>query len=216
MKNWVISLLIASVLIPAVEAQDPLFGHLSPKLANFLKSRPEAFSALTNSLRQSFETQSWQLYYFYSEDPSSPRAYHFYPGHNSVSIAVRENQEPVDEYSCLIFEIRNAANSPRFTELFEKAQRNAIERDDFIRTMTLIEFQAVKQTRDILKGVSLSAQEQKQSYYYDRFLKSPDDFDEFLIYRETTRTPEMDAKKHRGEIYDQLRLANENETKPAD
>ena len=89
---------------------------------------------------------------------------------------------PGDECICLIFEMLNSEGEQHFIELNEKAKTKQISRNDFATDMMQQEFVAVKKTRDLIKSFDLNQKEKEESYYYNRLVQAPDDFNEFLIY----------------------------------
>jgi len=176
----------------------------SPKLRQFLTANPEASRMLSNVLSEAFSNRTVQLYYFYSEDESVARACHYYPDESSVSIRVRENQQPCDEYIILIYEMLNSEGEKRFRKIFHEAQSGTVTKEDFIRSILQQEFEAYKRTQSLLKTFKLGKGEIAKSYYYNRFFHMPGDFEEFLAYQKKV-SPKRDPVKEYGSQYDYLR-----------
>ena len=186
-------------------ASDELLDRLSPKLVTFLKENPTASLKFSESLKTVFDGNSFGLYYFYTKDDNLARAFHYYPEEGSVVIAVRENQPAIDELICIIFEAFNSQNEAQFKQMADKARAGSVSKQEFVRAMTEIEFSAVRRMRDLLKTVELNATVTKNSYYVSRFLACPDEFAEYLKYRQKIRNPERDAMRERELLYDRLR-----------
>jgi hypothetical protein len=175
----------------------------SPKLKQFLANHSAASQTLVAAISESFSNRTVQLYYFYSNDEARPRALHYYPGDSAVGLAIRENQEPCDEYLCLIFEILNSQGEKRFKDLMEQAKAGTVSRKDFARGIMRQEFQAVQRVRGMLDGLKLSPEEKGASYYFKMFADCPDDFEKFLTYKPkgVTREPLKEYEQQ----YDSLR-----------
>src|SRR5438045_3597411 len=87
--------------------QSNLVSTISPKLRTLLMEKPAALRAWTNALTEAFSNRTVRLYYFYSDDESEARAFHYYPNQidqAEVIICVRENQRPSDEFICIFYE----------------------------------------------------------------------------------------------------------------
>jgi len=113
-------------------------------------------------------------------------------------------QEPLDEFICLLFEIINSTNEKHFMELAAKAQAGEISKEDFVRGIDGIEFMAMKRTRDLLRGIKFAKTDTANSYNYKRLSETPDNFDDFLLYRKKV-SPHRDARKEYEAKYDFLR-----------
>src|SRR6266404_4266178 len=163
-------LLALTVLsLPAWSQQTDFFTP-SPKLKLLLAGSPPARTALSNACAGAFSGRTVGLYYFYSDTDAVPRAYHYYPntvGQAAVVICVRENQEPWDELICLVFELLNSKSEKQFGGLFERARAGTITRDEFARAALRFEFEAVKTTREVVRGFPLSRKERQKSHYYN-------------------------------------------------
>ena len=177
----------------------------SPKLRQFLAKHPEASKSLTNSLYQAFGHKVVQLYYFYSDNDAVPRASHYYPTESAVGIIIRENQQPSDEFICLLFELLNSGGEKQFKELFRKAESGEISRTNFAQEMLKVEFTAAKTTRDLLRTLKFGKKEIAESYYYNRFIDCPDEFNNFVDYCRRVSSPNRDPIKDFEEKYDGLR-----------
>ena len=159
-----------------------ILDTVSPKLRQFVITHPGALQLLTNTLSEAFNGRTVQLYYFYSEDKVAARAYHYYPSESVVGICIRENQEPSDEFACLIFEMLNSEGEKRFQEFYHKAESGDISKTNFAREMLNVEFVAVKSTGNLLHNLKFSKKEISESYYYKRFIECPDSFEDFISY----------------------------------
>ena len=180
---------------------------LSPKLKSLLATNPPARTALSNACAGAFSGRSLGLFYFYCDTDATPRAYHFYPntvGQAAVVICVRENQEPWDELITLVFELVNSKSEKQFGDLWERAKAGTMAKDKFAREVLRLEFEAVKATRDIARGLHLGSKERENSHYYNRFLDCPDSFNAFLSFTQKI-SGGRDAMKDYEAQYDALR-----------
>jgi hypothetical protein len=190
-------------------AQQTNFFTLSPKLKALLASNPPARTALSNACAAAFSGRTVGLYYFYCDTEAIARAYHFYPntvGQAAVVICIRENQEPWDELITLLFELLNSKSEKQFEDLYERAKAGTIAREEFARATIRLEFEAVKATRDVVRGFHLSRKERRKAYYYNRLLDCPNDFDGFLSYTEKISKSRDPIKDYEAQ-YDALRKA---------
>jgi hypothetical protein len=205
-----LAILLSAIMHNSSLAQDekPL-SNLSPKLREFLIEHPVVLRKFTSVLSETCSGRTVLFYYFYSEDESVPRAYHDYPDESHVAIYVRENQQPLDEMLCLIFERWNSTNEKQFTELWDKAKSGAMTRSEFTREVGRLEFGATKKTRDLLKDIKLSRGEKNKSHYYKLFLGVPDEFDEYLAYLKKLPSS-RDVVKELETKYDQLRKGTDH------
>jgi hypothetical protein len=105
-------------------------NSFSPKLTSFLLSHPATSLTLSNVFREASSKRTLQVYYFYTNDESAPKARHHYLGDSStVGIFVRENQSACDECISILFEVFNSKGEKRFRELWELAKiRKDIEK----------------------------------------------------------------------------------------
>lgn len=186
----------------------------SPGLRSFLTNHPEDFQALTNILSEAFTNRSVRFYYFYSDDVSAPRAEHFYPDYWEVLITVEANQQPVDEFFCVIFESLNSEGQERFAELASEAQSGTISKTNFVMGILKQEFAMAKRTRDLVKKLKFSKQEIAASYYYKEILETPDRFEDTLVDLKGTNTYRQNAIKSYEEKYDLLRSNNSTNQSP--
>jgi len=184
--------------------QASILNSVSPKLRQFLSETPRAFASLTNCMAEAFSNRTVQLYYFYSDDEKRARASHYYPYESVVGILIRENQEPVDEFICLVFEAINSTGQERFIGVFTKAQSGQVSKEEFTREMEKIEFVAIKRAREVLRAIKLSSKQVDKSYYYKRLIDCPDDFDDFIAYSKKV-SPHRDTTAEWAAKYDMLR-----------
>jgi hypothetical protein len=208
MKKPFLALLIFSLGFISCPAQETnLLISLSPKLRSLLTSNSDARSVLTGAWSAASRTNSVQVTYFYSEDETLPRAHHFYPhaaGMADVVLCIRENQEPLDEFACIFFELLNSRNQGRFEALVERARAGAIEKTEFVRSITRIEFESDLAVRDLFSQMTLTEKQKAQSYFYTRLLNCPSNFEEALVYRHKV-SPNRNSEKKYGAAYDALR-----------
>ena len=185
----------------------PIESRESPKLKKFLSEHPLAAKLLTDTISEVFSNRTADLFYFYSDDETEPPAYHYYPeqarGMAEVIICVRENQLPLDEFACLFFETLNSRSEANFVKLTQDAKKGKISRDAFARGILRFEFNAALDTRTALINLNLDKSDTVGSYYYDRVLNSPGNFDEFLSY--TKKNSKRDVFKEYQQKYDAIR-----------
>lgn len=200
-------LLAITVLWAHCWAQPTDFFTPSPKLKSLLANCPPARTALSNSCAEAFSGRTVGLYYFYSDNDAVPRAYHYYPnitGQAAVVICVRENQEPWDELMTLVFELVNSKNEKQFGDLVERVKAGTIAGAEFARATLRLEFEAVKATRELVRGFPLSGEEKQKSHCYGRFIDCPNDFDGFLAYTKKV-SPNRDPLKEYEAQYNEFR-----------
>jgi len=198
-------LLAALICIPCSAEESSILKMVSPKLKQFLADHPAALSALTGAISESLSNRTVNLFYFYSDDESIPRASHHYPAEASVGIVLRENQEACDEYIGLIFEIWNSQGEKRFKDLAEQAKSGVVSKADFVKGIQRQEFQAVQKVRALIAGLKLTDKERDTSYFVKKFVECPDNFEEFLTYK--PRGVTRDQSKEYERLYDSIRRA---------
>ncbi|HEV2455985.1 MAG TPA: hypothetical protein VGY98_17100 [Verrucomicrobiae bacterium] len=197
-------LLVALLCISSRAQGTNIYGMLSPKLRQFVASHPELSSSFSNVLSETFSNRAVQLYYYYTDDESMPRASHYYVSKSSVVIGIRENQQTSDQYICLVFEMLNSNGEKQFYSLTEKAQSGKISRTDFAKGMLRQEFQAVKKVQKLLRDLEHSKTVFSESEYYKGFMECPDTFEGFLNYT-TSAISERNEVKQYEQLYDSMR-----------
>jgi hypothetical protein len=180
-------------------ADQSYIQNMSPKLREFLGDHPPAYRLLTNTISQCVSNRTMQIYYFYTDNESEARAAHYYPAEGVIGITIRENQEQLDEYVCLVFELLNSGNEKLFEELFNKAETGAISKSEFVREFRLAEFKVMLQVKQLLGGIKTSRREVNKSYYYKRIQGCPDEFEQYLVFTKQispnrNRTKELEMK----------------------
>ena len=208
MRNTFIAVVLwATTCVWSWAQQNAFEPSLSPKLRQFLSKHPDATTSLTNSVSEAFSNRTCSVYYFYTDAPSEPRAYHFYPttiGAPDVVLCVSEQQKPLDEFITLLFETLNSRGEARFSELTEAAKAGTISRSEFAREILRQEFEATKSTREKILALKLRNKEKSTSHYYQLYTKCPGDFDGFLTYAKRM-SDNRDAFKYYEAEYDTLR-----------
>jgi hypothetical protein len=186
----------------ALAGQGRIATMLSPKLRSFLADHKLADKALDNVVKQAFSERELQVYYFYTDDESLARAFHYYPSTNAVVVAVRENQEPIDEFLCILFEGLNSEMEADFEQLAQKAQLRTISRDKFAHEMIRTEFAALQKTQAIVSTLRFDERDISNSVQYRGLMDSPKNFEGFLSY--SRKTANRDLIKEYQEKYDEL------------
>src|SRR5215831_10905831 len=186
MLKPIILALLCTLACPASKAERSwIEGRFSPKLTKLLNDYPAALKVLTNSFAETFTNRSVGVFYYYSHDDSEPRASHFYPatyGCPDVCICVEENQHPLDEFITLLYETLNARGEPKFKKLAEDAGAGTVSKDEFVRGLLKIEFEATSRTRELLLSLSFKKKDIRGSYYHKLSMGCPQDFEGFLTY----------------------------------
>jgi hypothetical protein len=186
-----------------------VIGEVSPKLKTFLSDNPVAIKILTNAISSAFSNRTARLLYFYSNDKSEfeARAFHYYPnvvGQPEITLCVRENQIPLDEFIAILFETLNSKGEPGFTKLSQDAYYGTISREQFAKEVRRYEFEAIKNTQAALITLKFSKKEINGSFYCRRFIECPTDFADFLTYSKKI-SPNRDLDKEYELQYDSLR-----------
>jgi hypothetical protein len=204
MRRKLSLILLAALLCLSCRAQGTnIYSMMSPKLRQFLADHHRASKSLSEALTEAFTNRTVQLFYFYTDDKSAPRAAHYYPTESSVCIDLCENQEPSDQCICLIFEVLNSEGENEFEKLSEKAQSRAISRGDYAKEMLRQEFQAVKRMKALLQHFRFSKSEIEKSDYYNLFVHCPDSFGGFLSYSKKI-FPRRDIMAYYEQVYDSM------------
>jgi hypothetical protein len=192
--------LILMFVAAALQAQN----SFSPKLTPFLLSHPTASLALSNVFAEVSSGRAVQIYYFYTDDASAPKAHHHYLGDTStVGIFLRENQPACDECISILFEVLNWKGEKRFRELWELAKSGGISKGDFVREIQRQEFQAALAAWNIIQTFGLKREEMAASKSYGDFTRTPDNFEAFLARsRKVSHGGDQRAYE---ELYDRIR-----------
>lgn len=180
LSRLVTVLFLWAVLYSAYAQDGNVESKFSPKLKAFLAEHPPASAALSNVISEALTGRSFELYYWYSEDQSLPKASHDYGDGSKVRIFLRENQPALDEFVSLLFEVVNSEGRKKFVELFERAKTRKISKQDYVRNVSLQEFEAAKKTRDLLHNLNFRPGEVASSWPYQLFLQCPNDFAMFF------------------------------------
>lgn len=202
-KKYTYSFLLVLLCFCARAQDTNILSMVSPKLRQFLVDHPQASMTLSNVISEAFPTRTVQLYYFYTEDDSIGRAFHYYPAESVVGICIRENQKPCDECICLIFEILNSEGEKRFKQLSEQAKDGAVSKTNFVREIMRQEFQAVKKVQSLISDFKLGRKELSESHYYAIYIQCPQDFEAFLAYKVKV-SPKRDQIAEYERMYDSL------------
>ncbi len=206
MQKTLIVMILSEFLCLTVSAERTDFLTLvSPTLRNFLVAHPSALEALTHN--ETFTKRTLQLYYFYTDDESKPKASHDFISQSEAVFYIRENQKPPDEFLCLIYEFVNSENDEHFQELVHMARSGGITREAFVKEILEAEFKATKKIRDMLANFRFTKREISESDYYKKFKNSPDDYDEFIAYSQRLVSPHRDIVKEYEMKYDVLRTS---------
>jgi hypothetical protein len=186
--------------------QTNIVSTASPKLKKFISAHPEAAKIFTNAISNAFSNKTVRLYYFYSDDESEARAFHYYPnnvGLPEVVLCVRENQNPLDEFITILFETQNSKNESKFAKIYQDAYSGTLSREQFASEISQYEFEATKSTHALLLALKFGKNEIDESYYYKRFAGCPTNYNDFLSYCKKV-SPQRDALKEDELQYDSL------------
>jgi hypothetical protein len=183
-----------------------IVSAVSPKLKKFMSDHSEAAKIFTIAISSAFSNKTVRLYYFYSNDDSKARAFHFYPntaGLPEVVLCVRENQTPLDEFITTLFETQNSKRENEFWKLCQDAGSGNISREQFAKEILQYEFEATKSTRATLLTLKFG-KKIHDSHYYRSFIECPTNFDDFLSYSKKV-SQDRDVTKEYELKYDSLR-----------
>jgi hypothetical protein len=208
-KSIYISLLAMLFCVSSWAQSSNVVSEVSPKLNKFLSDNPAAIKILTNAISSVFSNRTARLLYFYSNDKSEfeARAFHYYPnvvGQPEITLCVRENQSPLDEFIAILYETLNSKGEPGFTKLSQDAYYGTISREQFAKEVRRYEFEAIKITQAALNTLKFSKKEINGSFYYRRFIECPTEFADFLTYSKKI-SPNRDLDKEYELQYDSLR-----------
>jgi hypothetical protein len=184
-----------------------IYGMMSPKLKEFVTTHPGASVCLSNTLAEAFRARKIAIWYFYTDDTNTARAFHTYPEESSVMIAIDENQEPVDQYITLVFESLNSEREKQFLALEQEALAGSISRTNFAIGLLRNEFEAVEKMKPIIRGLKLSKKEMGDSFEYDHFMNCPTNFDGFVSFQKKLWGEGNDRMTYYEQQYDHIRKA---------
>jgi hypothetical protein len=186
MQKQVTAILLSTFLCSSCWGQQSNFlSTVSPKLRTFLRAHPPAAKTLTAELSSAFTNTTVRLFYYYPDKEFKANAFHFYPnmvGMADVHICVAEDQYPLDEFISILFETINTKGVTRFAKLDEDAISGNISRTEYAREKLKVEFEAEKNTRDLLVALKLSKKDIGGSVEYGLYVGCPDKFEDFLPY----------------------------------
>jgi hypothetical protein len=185
--------------------QENIQSMFSPKLKQFLIIHPGALQLLTNTISEAFNNRSASLYYFYSNDKSVANASHYYPDDSSVCIIIRENQQPIDEFVCFLYESINSEGEKIFQHIYLQAEVGDISRDDFVNDILKQEFKAAKRLHDLIVNIKVNSDEISSSDEYKHFLGCPDKFGDFVAYTKRLAPEGHDVMQDYYRQYDSLK-----------
>jgi len=163
----------------------------SPKLRQFLAGHAAADQILLGAVlslsNRTVQVTSLVVTYFYTDDENTPRSSSYSAGPN-VSISIRENQEPCDEYLSLLFHVFKAQRGDRFKVLTDQAKSGDLSKDDFVKEALREQFHCIVKLRGLFDELQLTTKEKESSYCYREFGKYPKDFEEFFAGMELDRS----------------------------
>ena len=131
MQRYIVVLLLMFLCPPSWAQEIKILDMVSPNLREFLLKRPKDLECLTNVLSSAFKSRKVELFYYYSSNESSPRFFQTYPSELAVNISIRENQKPVDQFICLLYEALNSEGAEAIGELCRKAKSGDVSRIAF-------------------------------------------------------------------------------------
>ncbi len=215
-KTIILSVLLmplACVIVSPSYDQPESFNAASPQLRQFLKQHPKAWQTLTNVLYEAFPSgRGFELYYYYSDDPSEPGAMHEYRSKTIVGIYIQQNQQPSDEFLSLVYEAFNSMNQKQFLDIYAKARKGVLSKSGFVREILQLEFEAEKKTRDVLKQIQLSKRDMSKSISYKHLVHLPDDFEKFYEELKAAGAQQPGAIQNYEKQYDWLQTNDPYDT----
>jgi hypothetical protein len=206
-RHRILGFLFLLVCASSLAQTNDIIRTASPKLKKFISDHPESGKTLDNALSTAFSNRTCCLFYFYSDTESEPRAFHYYPqsaGLPEVVICVRENQNAIDEFITVFYEIVNSKNEIGFAKINQDAGLGTITREQYAERILQLEFEAAKAVRSTLLTLKFEKKETDASYYYRKFTECPTtDFQTFLSYSKKV-SPQRDAFKEYELKFDSL------------
>jgi hypothetical protein len=206
-KSTYILSLLTLLCAPSWAQSSNVASEVSPKLKKFLSDNPQVAKLFTNTISTVSSNRTIQIFYFYSDNESEARSFHFYPnttGFPDVMLCVRENQTPLDEFITVFFEIQNSKGENYFQNLEQEAYYGTISRERFAKEILQNEFQATTNVRSTLLSLRLPTNDIVNSDYYQSFKECPTNFEGFLKYSKKA-SPDRDVVKEYESKYDSLR-----------
>ncbi len=206
-KTTYIFSLLTLLCAPSWAQSSNATSEVSPKLKKFLSDNPQVANLFTNAVSSASSNRTIQIFYFYSDNESEARSFHFYPnaaGLPEVMLCVRENQTPLDEFITVFFEIQNSKRENYFQNLEQEAYYGTISREQFAKEVLQNEFQATTNVRSTLLSLKLQTNDIVNSDYYQSFKECPTNFEGFLKFSKEA-SPDRDVMKEYESKYDSFR-----------
>jgi len=200
-------------LLPILSARSQetnIFAMLSPNLRQFLDNHTGAAQILNQVIREAFPKKSVLVYYFYST--GEPNAYHWYSENSVIAIAVREEQQPLDEFLCLTYETLNTENEDSYLEIFKRVKLGTITKEEFVREILKNEYNCTRRLQVLIGDLKLQKREISKSTIYNRMDACPNTFEDYLTKARKAATPKLNPIKYYEMEYEHLR----NSTQPTD
>lgn len=157
----------------------------------------------TNTISDAFKERSVQIYYYYSDDKSVAKAYHYYPSESVVGLCICENQLPIDEFTSIIFESFNSTNEKEFRDLAHLAELGELTKTNYAQQIMRLEFKAARATQQTLVNLEASKKETSESLSYKLYINCPNTFEDFLKYTEEVSSGRDPIKEYEAQ-YDSL------------
>ena len=181
MRKLILVLSFLITLSTPIYAQEQcILGMVSPKLREFLATHQQAFQAFSNTTWECFSNRTLEIYYFYSDAKYRPDATHYYSSPTNVVMTIRENQEPLDEFICFIYEAKNSLNQQRFEAIFEEARTGKITKNEYAYKFDRIEFEASLVTKELLAKLKFSKREISKSRKYKAMMETSNKYEDRL------------------------------------
>jgi hypothetical protein len=205
MSRMFVLAVLSIVICFGAQAQN----SFSPELTKFLLNHPATSLVLSNTFAETSFTHKVEIYYYYTVDESTPKAHHNYLGESStLGIFVCENQPACDQCICILFELLNSKGEKRFRELWALAESGGISKENFAKEILRQEFQAVRETQNLIQKFDLKPEDVAKSKSYTQFMQSPNDFETFLAYSQ--KLSQGGDQKAYEELYDKIRKSSKN------
>lgn len=156
------------------------FVHaLSPQLQQFLRDNVTASNYLTSIL--DVQTRVRWLEIHYANDLSGPDACHDSPAPDHSIIRLTNGQQPIDEYTGVVFELLNSSHEEKFRALDDQARAKKVSQREFVRETIRIEYESYLKLKSDLPRLKFSEKDIAASAHYKNELNTPEKFEDFFL-----------------------------------
>lgn len=189
---------------PAKATTAEFVNALSPQLRQFLRDHVAASNYLTGIL--DVQTSVRSLGIEYTNDLRGTTACHVSPKPDLSVIWICKDQQPIDEYLDVVFELFNSSHEEKFRKVEDEARAKRISRRNFVKQIVKIEYESHAKLKSDLPLLKFSAKDIAASSNYEYgFVNGPGNFEDFFSWVKNGSGPdELPKTWDYGVMYDSL------------